>query len=134
MHQLAEDPLEVGEGILAVTPDLLDEGVNHRTAPAGLVVADEHPVLHAELGRADGVFGEVVLESAGHHMRDYKNIIINAKKSIEIARIRKILLILFQPATKGASARIITNISLNSIARIIYCIHHIYSTHRSRHH
>ena len=61
MHQLAEDPLEVGEGILAVTPDLLDEGVNHRTAPAGLVVADEHPVLHAELGRADGVFGEVVV-------------------------------------------------------------------------
>jgi hypothetical protein len=41
--------------------DLLDEGVNHRTAPAGLVVADEHPVLHAELGRADGVFGEVVV-------------------------------------------------------------------------
>jgi hypothetical protein len=62
MHQLAEDPLEVGEGILAVTPDLFDEGVDYRAAPAGFLAADEHPVLHAKLGRADGVFGEVVVE------------------------------------------------------------------------
>jgi hypothetical protein len=40
VHELAEDPLEVGEGILAVTPDLLDEGVDYRTGPTGLVVAE----------------------------------------------------------------------------------------------
>jgi hypothetical protein len=62
VHELAEDTLEVGEGVLAVTADLLDEGVDHRTAPAGFLVSDEHPVLSAELGGADGVFGEVVVE------------------------------------------------------------------------
>lgn len=39
VHQLAEDPLEVGEGVHAVTPDLLDGGVDHRTAPAGFLAA-----------------------------------------------------------------------------------------------
>jgi len=62
VHELAEDSLEVGEGVLAVTADLLDEGVDHRTAPAGFLVADEHPVLGAELGGSDGVFGELVVE------------------------------------------------------------------------
>ena len=40
VHQLREDPFEVGEGILAVTPDLLDESVDYRTGPTGLVVAE----------------------------------------------------------------------------------------------
>ena len=60
--QALEDPFEVGEGILAVTADLLDEGVDDGAAPPGLLVADEHPVFHAELGRTDGVLGEIVVE------------------------------------------------------------------------
>jgi len=43
--QLFEDPLEVGEWIRSVAAHLLDEGVDNRTAPAGFLAADEHPVL-----------------------------------------------------------------------------------------
>ena len=42
--------------------DLLDEGVDHRRAPAGVLAADEHPILMAELGGADCVFGEIIIE------------------------------------------------------------------------
>ena len=31
-------------------------------APAGVLAADEHPILVAELGGADGVFGEIIVE------------------------------------------------------------------------
>ena len=62
MHQLLEDPLEGGEGIRAVAADLLDEGVNDRAAPAGVLAADEHPILVTELGGADGVFCEIIVE------------------------------------------------------------------------
>jgi hypothetical protein len=62
VHQLLEDPLEVGVGIRSVAADLLDEGVDDGAAPAGVFAADEHPVLVAELSGVDGVFGEVVVE------------------------------------------------------------------------
>ena len=62
IHQLFEDPLEVGKGIRAVAADLLDESVNDCAAPAGVLAADKHPVLVAELTGADRVFGEVVVE------------------------------------------------------------------------
>ena len=62
VHQLFEDPLKVGEWIRSVAAHLLDECVDDRTAPAGVLAADEHPVLVAELGGADRVFGEVVVE------------------------------------------------------------------------
>lgn len=62
MHEFFEDPLEPGEGIDSVAADLLDEGVDDRAAPAGVLCADEHPVLVAEFGGTDGVFGEVVVE------------------------------------------------------------------------
>ena len=60
--QALEHPLEVGEGVVAVAPDLLDEGVDHRAAPAGVGAADEHPVLHAQLRRPHRVLGVVVVE------------------------------------------------------------------------
>ena len=62
MHQILEDPFEVGKGIRAVAADLLDEGVNDRTAPAGVLAADEHPVLVAELARADRIFDEIIIQ------------------------------------------------------------------------
>ena len=62
MHQLFEDPLEVGEGIRSVAADLLDECIDHCAAPAGMLAADEHPILVTELGGADGVFCEIIVE------------------------------------------------------------------------
>jgi hypothetical protein len=62
VHQLLEDPLEVGEWIRSVAADLLDECIDNCAAPAGMLAADEHPILVAELGRADGVFGEIIVE------------------------------------------------------------------------
>ena len=62
VDQILQDPLEVGEKIRAVTADLLDEGVNDCAAPAGALAADEHPILVAELGGADGVFGKIIVE------------------------------------------------------------------------
>ena len=56
MHELAEYPLEVGEGVCAVAADVLDEGVDDGAAPSGVLAADEHPVFVAEFGGADGVF------------------------------------------------------------------------------
>lgn len=49
MHELSEHPLEVGERVCSVAADLFDEGVDDRAAPAGVLAADEHPVLVAEL-------------------------------------------------------------------------------------
>ncbi len=71
MHQLVEDPLEVGKGIFPVNADLLDEGVDYGTAPAGFFTSDEHPVLVAELERANRVLGVVVikLDLAVHEAR-----------------------------------------------------------------
>ena len=62
MHQFFKHPFEVGEGIGPMAADLLNEGVEDRAAPAGVFAADEHPVLVPELGGADGIFGEVVVE------------------------------------------------------------------------
>ncbi len=62
VHELFEDPLEPGEGVGSVAADLLDEGVDDGAAPAGVRAADEHPVLVAEFGGADGVFRQVVVE------------------------------------------------------------------------
>jgi hypothetical protein len=62
MHELFEDPFKVGEGIEAMTTHLLDEGVDDSAAPASAFVADEHPVLHSEFGRANRSFGVVVIE------------------------------------------------------------------------
>lgn len=61
-HQFVEDPLEVGERVLAVAADLLDEGVDHGAAPAGGLAANEHPVLRAQFQRTDRVFGAVVVD------------------------------------------------------------------------
>ena len=47
---------------MTVTADLLDECVDDGAAPAGVLAADEHPILHAELGRSNGSFGMVVVE------------------------------------------------------------------------
>lgn len=41
---------------------LLDEGVDDRAAPAGLLAADEHPVLVIEFCGTDGVFRQIVVE------------------------------------------------------------------------
>lgn len=62
MHQFLKDPFEVGKRISAMTPHLLDEGVDHRAAPAGVLASDEQPVLRAQFGRADRSFGEVVVQ------------------------------------------------------------------------
>ena len=62
MHQLLEDPFEVGEGIEAVATDLFDKGVDDGTAPSGVIASDKEPVLGSNLGWADSVFGEVVVE------------------------------------------------------------------------
>ena len=75
VHELLEDPLEVGERIEAVAADLLDEGVDDRAAPSGVFPSKEEPVLGADLGWADLVFGEVVvdldlpIQEAGFEMR-----------------------------------------------------------------
>ena len=61
-HEFVEYPLEVGERVATVAADLLDEGVDDGAAPASVLAADEHPVLVAELGGPDGVFGKVVVE------------------------------------------------------------------------
>ena len=61
MHQFLKHPLEVGERIGTVAAHLFDEGIDDRAAPAGVLPADEHPVLVTEFGRTDGVFGEVVV-------------------------------------------------------------------------
>ena len=42
--------------------DSFDHCVDDRAPPAGVFSADEHPVFHAELGGADCVLGEVVVE------------------------------------------------------------------------
>ena len=61
MHELVEDPFKVGKGIVAVVPHLFDKGVDHRTPPASLLSTNKHPILRAQLRRADGVFGEIVV-------------------------------------------------------------------------
>jgi hypothetical protein len=45
VHQFFKHPLEVGEGVGTMAAHLFDEGVDDRTAPAGVLAADEHPVL-----------------------------------------------------------------------------------------
>lgn len=62
MHELFKDPLEVGEGIEAMTAHLFDKGVDDRTAPTSLFPAYKHPVLHPELSRTDRSFGVVVIK------------------------------------------------------------------------
>ena len=42
--------------------DLFDEGVDDGTAPAGFFAANELPIVHANLGGTNGVFGKVVIE------------------------------------------------------------------------
>lgn len=62
MHEFIENPFKVGVGIIPVAADLLDEGVDDGAAPAGVLAADKHPVLHSELGRTNRPFGEVIIE------------------------------------------------------------------------
>ena len=50
VHELLKHPIEVGERVSPVAADLFDEGVDDRTAPAGVLTADEHPVLVTEFG------------------------------------------------------------------------------------
>jgi len=45
-----------------VAADLLDEGIDDGTAPAGFLGSDEHPILRAEFGGADRSFGVVVVK------------------------------------------------------------------------
>lgn len=62
VHQLFEDPLEAGERVGSMAADLLDEGGDDRAAPTGVLAPDEHPIFVTTLGRADGVFREIVVE------------------------------------------------------------------------
>jgi len=62
-HELSKHPFEVAIGIGSVGAHLLDKGVDDRTAPAGVLASYEHPVLMAELGRADRHSGQVSLLS-----------------------------------------------------------------------
>ena len=62
VHEFFKDPLEVGVRIEAMTAHLFDEGVDDRATPAGFLAADEHPILEAQFGRADGVLGQVVVK------------------------------------------------------------------------
>jgi hypothetical protein len=45
VHELFKDPIEVGERVSPVAADLFDEGVDDRTAPAGVFTANEQPVF-----------------------------------------------------------------------------------------
>jgi hypothetical protein len=62
VHEFFEDPFEAGMGIEAMAADLFDEGVDDGTSPAGFFTPNELPIVHANLGGANGVFGEVVVE------------------------------------------------------------------------
>ena len=62
VHEFFKDPFKIGMGIEAVAADLFDEGVDDGTSPAGFFAAYKHPIIHADLGRTNGVFGEVVVE------------------------------------------------------------------------
>ena len=62
VHELFKDPFKVSKRIVPVTAYLFDEGVDHGTAPACFVAADEEPVLRSEFGGTNGVFGVVVIE------------------------------------------------------------------------
>jgi len=42
--------------------NVLDHGVDHSRAPAGVLAADEQPVLGSELGRTDTVLHSVVVQ------------------------------------------------------------------------
>ena len=62
VHEFFKDPFKIGMGIEAVAADLFDEGVDDGTSPAGFFAAYKHPIIHTDLGRTNGVFGEVVVE------------------------------------------------------------------------
>ena len=59
---LGENPAEVEERVGSVVANLLDDGMDDSTAPAGIGSANEHPVLVAKFGGANSIFGEVVLK------------------------------------------------------------------------
>lgn len=61
-RQLGQHIPEVAEGVAASPPDVLDHGKEDRAALAGIGSPDKEPVLGAELGRPDGVLGEVVVD------------------------------------------------------------------------
>ena len=63
MHELFKHPLEVGERVGTMHADLLDEGVDHGTAPVDVFATDEHPVLVAQFGGADRVFWSIPLRN-----------------------------------------------------------------------
>jgi hypothetical protein len=44
VHELFKHPLKIGERVGLVAADLFDEGVDDRTAPAGVLTANQHPV------------------------------------------------------------------------------------------
>ena len=59
---LLKDPGEVGVGVAVEAADVLDDGVEDGTLFATLRTSEEQPVFCAELGRADGVFYQVVVD------------------------------------------------------------------------
>ena len=61
-HELSKHPFEVAIGIGSMGAHLLDKGVDDRTAPAGVLASDKHPVLMAKFGRPDRVLHAVVVE------------------------------------------------------------------------
>jgi hypothetical protein len=54
--QTGEHVAQVDVGIDAAAAATLDDGVDDRTALAGVRIADEQPVLLADRGGPDGVF------------------------------------------------------------------------------
>ena len=60
--QTVENVFEVVTRIDPETAAVLDEGVEDGGFPAGVLAADEEPVLGPELGGTDGVLDEVVVD------------------------------------------------------------------------
>lgn len=62
MHEFFKHPFKIGVRVQVVAADLLDEGVDDGTAPAGFFSSYKCPVFRTQLGRADGSFGVVVIK------------------------------------------------------------------------
>ena len=58
-----EHIVEVGQRFDLMATAAFQDGVNHGGAWSGVGVANEQPVLGAEFGRADGLFGQVVVDA-----------------------------------------------------------------------
>lgn len=62
MYEFFKHPFEIGVQVQVVAADLLDEGVDDGTAPAGFFSSYKSPVFRSEFGRADRSFGMVVIK------------------------------------------------------------------------